>query len=463
MLLIVVLLVVFNIYPVVMARDLVFRSKQASLQNQASVIAASMSALGTLTREDVTRVISLLDTTEEIAVVVTDTDGEILYDTRDGGQNVGKYAVLGEIGWSLQGKDVFYSAFSEGSFRSRAAVPVKFKTNTIGAVCVYETDEDSGSLINSIQISFRNISLVTGAAALLISLCFSKMLTRRITDFLRAIQHVREGQYSYRMVINGSDELAEMGKEFNSMTDRMQKTEEMRQRFVADASHELKTPLASIRLLSDSILQNETMTEETMREFVFDIGHEIDRLTRLTEKLLSLTKLDSAPAVDDSVTDLRAVALRTLHMLRPLADSSGVSLRLEEGLPSYVRAGEDDLYQVVFNLVENGIKYNVHGGTVTVHVDMVEGQTRLLVADTGVGIPEEDRGHIFDRFYRVDKARSRERGGSGLGLSIVSSTVQLHGGAVTVQPRQGGGTIFVVCFPSARPELEAGLGEDAQE
>ena len=136
-LLIGVLLAVFNVYPVVMSRDLVFRSKQTALQNQASVIASSLSSLGSLTRDEVSRVISLLDRTEESRILVTDTDGEVLYDNRDDGENVGKYALLGEINWALQGNDVFYSAFLEGGFQSRAAVPVTFKSNIIGAVCIY--------------------------------------------------------------------------------------------------------------------------------------------------------------------------------------------------------------------------------------------------------------------------------------------------------------------------------------
>ena len=455
-LLIGVLLAVFNVYPVVMSRDLVFRSKQTALQNQASVIASSLSSLGSLTRDEVSRVISLLDRTEESRILVTDTDGEVLYDNRDDGENVGKYALLGEINWALQGNDVFYSAFLEGGFQSRAAVPVTFKSNIIGAVCIYEEDSDSGALISGIQSSFGTISLIVGVAALLLSVWFTRLLTRRITDFLKAIKHVREGQYSYRMVINGADELAEMGREFNSMTDRMQKTEEIRQRFVADASHELKTPLASIRLLSDSILQSREMDEETMREFVFDIGNEVERLTRMTEKLLNLTKLDSVPVKDQSLTDIRQVAARTLHMLRPLAEEAQVSIRLEDGWPSYVHVGEDDLYQIIFNLVENGIKYNKKGGSVTVSTDMSGGETRLLVSDDGIGIPEEDREHIFERFYRVDKARSRERGGSGLGLSIVMSTARQHGGNVEVRERPGGGTVFCVTFPAAQPEPEEG-------
>ena len=124
-------------------------------------------------------------------------------------------------------------------------------------------------------------------------------------------------------------------------------------------------------------------------------------------------------------------------MLRPLADSSAVSLKLEPGLPSYVQAGEDDLYQIVFNLVENGIKYNVAGGSVTVCVDMVAGQTRLVVEDSGIGIPANEMPHIFERFYKSDKSRSLDKNGVGLGLYIVKTVINLHHGEITVRSVEG--------------------------
>ena len=177
------------------------------------------------------------------------------------------------------------------------------------------------------------------------------------------------------------------------------------------------------------------MDGETAREFLNDIGDEADRLTRITEKLLTLTRLDTAPAAEDVPVDVGAVVERVEHMLSPLARAVEVSLELKLQPGCVVLATEDDLYQIAFNLMENAVKYNLPGGRVV-----------LRVEDTGVGIPEADLPKIFDRFYRVDKARSRAAGGTGLGLSIVRDTVLQHGGAVTARRREPEGTCFEVSF-----------------
>ena len=233
---------------------------------------------------------------------------------------------------------------------------------------------------------------------------------------------------------------------FNELTGRLQTTEEVRRRFVSDASHELKTPLASIRLLTDSLLQADHMDGETAREFLNDIGDEADRLTRITEKLLTLTRLDTAPAAEDVPVDVGAVVERVEHMLSPLARAVEVSLELKLQPGCVVLATEDDLYQIAFNLMENAVKYNLPGGRVLVTLTADGGRVVLRVEDTGVGIPEADLPKIFDRFYRVDKARSRAAGGTGLGLSIVRDTVLQHGGAVTARRREPEGTCFEVSF-----------------
>ena len=214
--------------------------------------------------------------------------------------------------------------------------------------------------------------------------------------------------------------------------------------------------MASIRLLTDSILQNPNVDMDTVREFVEDIGEEADRLTRISERLLTLTRLDADQERPQEPVELGPVVDKVAHMLRPLAQAVQVELscRLEPGC--MLLATQDDLYQVAFNLMENAIKYNLPGGKVDVTVCHEEDQVCLIVEDTGVGIPEEDMPKIFDRFYRVDKARSRAAGGTGLGLSIARDTARLHRGDITVQPGSGGrGTRFEARFPAlTREEVE---------
>ena len=440
-------LILLNTYPVLVSQDLVFRSKTSLLQSQASVIADTIARTESLTSESVRDYVEPLGYTGQFRVLVTDEFGLILYDSDELRFTEGRYAMLSEVTAALKGYDVATSSYLDGAFHSRAAVPVIYRDMTIGCVYLYERDADQARLLTDIQGNLRSISLVICVVVLIMSGFFSRVLTRRVGELLRAIRIVREGEYGHRVDIRGRDELSQLAGEFNQLTGRLQTTEEVRRRFVSDASHELKTPLASIRLLTDSILQTDGMDPATVRDFVSDIGEEADRLTRISEKLLTLTRMDSAVAVETAPVEVAPVVEKVVHMLSPLAKESAVTVETCLEADCVVQATQDDLYQIAFNLVENAVKYNVPGGRVMVGLRAMGDLVLLTVEDTGVGIPEEDLPKVFDRFYRVDKARSRAAGGTGLGLSIVKDTARQHGGAVTVRSREEGGTCFQVAFP----------------
>lgn len=448
------LLVLLNTYPIATSRDLVFKEKESSLLSQAAVISSALSGLDQMTPDSVGQVMDLLELSSSSRIVVTDGSGLVLYDSEEPSYE-GRYALLREVEYALEGKQMFGSRFASGAFSSAAALPVRGGGVTLGAVCVYEYDEAQAELILSILNRMVSISAGASAAALLLTVIFSRALTGRITRLAEAIRVVRGGDYEHRLKPEGNDELTELCEEFNNMTQTLETTEQQRRRFVSDASHELKTPLAAIRLLADSIEQSEGMDEATMREFVSDIGTEADRLQRTTEKLLDLSRRDDGVQAARVPVSLAEVADSTLRLLEPLAEKLGVSLRCEPDESCVILAAEDEVYQIVFNLAENAVKYNVEGGSVDISMEKGGGKVLLIVEDRGIGIPESDLPHIFSRFYRVDKARSRERGGSGLGLSIVHDAVAALGGSIEVEAREGGGTRFTVYFP----EPEKGGGE----
>ena len=448
------LIILLNSYPIAASRDLVASEKESSLLGQAAVISSSLSALSPLEPDSVGQVMDLLELASSSRVLVTDESGFVLYDTGSPSAK-GRLAMLAEVALALEGRQVFHSVFSGGAFVSTAAMPVRAGGVTLGAVCVREYDEVQAELILSFQNRLVTISVAASFAALALTVIFSRALTRRITRLAEAIRVVRGGDYAHRLKPEGNDELTELCEEFNNMTQTLETTEQQRRRFVSDASHELKTPLAAIRLLTDSIEQNEGMDEATMREFVSDIGTEADRLQRTTEKLLDLSRRDDGASSPRVPVDLAEVARSTLRLLSPLAAKLGVSLRCEPEAGCIISAPEDDVYQIIFNLAENAVKYNVEGGSVDISVRREGGRVLLIVEDRGIGIPEADLPNIFSRFYRVDKARSREKGGSGLGLSIVHDAVSALGGSIEVEAREGGGTRFTVSFP------EPGEGEGA--
>lgn len=442
------LLAMLNIYPTVITRDLTFNSKQSSLQSQAGVMAAALSAAETLSPDFVGETVGLLELRSMTRVIVTDENACVLYDTAELDPARGRYALFTEIFRALQGNVVSRSIYDGKSFMSSQAMPIVGGGETKGAIYLYEYDEEPARLISQIQVTLRNITFVLAAIALVLMLVFSRALTSRITELVKATRIVSAGNYDHKIQVRGNDELSELSDEFNILTQRLKETEELRRRFVSDASHELKTPLASIRLLSDSIVNSENMSTETMRDFVTDIGTEAERLQHTTEDLLSLSKIDSGEGLEFKEQDVRAIAENTLRLLEPLAKQNEVTIYadLQEGCIIY---GNDDLiYRIVFNLAENSIKYNVPEGTVNIRL-FREGENVLLtVEDTGIGIPDNDLPHIFSRFYRVDKARSRDAGGSGLGLSIVYDAVLLHAGDIAVERCPDHGTKFTVTFPA---------------
>ena len=435
-------------------------------------MASALMELESLSAEQVARVMNMLDSMGTTRILVTDPAGLILYDStnqpkeeetspppEEGAPPEYRYALYQEVVSALRGSDVFYSRYTGRVFTSTAAMPIVYRGMIIGAIYILEVDQAQGELLYNLQQNLRTISLVIAVVTVIMSTFFSKMLTARIAALLRAIRIVGEGEYGHRLQPVGRDEMAQLAGEFNQLTDRLQTTEEVRRRFVSDASHELKTPLASIRLLADSILQTDEMDPAMVQEFVGDIGSEAERLTRITEHLLALTRLDSLPAGEEWAVDVSQVAERTVALLQPVADAAGVTVEKSLKPDCAVLCTEDDLSQICYNLVENAVKYNYNGGKVFVSVSQDGDQVLLEVGDTGVGIPEEDLPKVFNRFYRVDKARSRAAGGTGLGLSIVRDTVRRHGGWVTARPRSPEGSLFTVGFPRfVLEENERGRG-----
>lgn len=452
MAIILILLILANTVFLTASRDMIFTSKKTMLENQSAVISRSLSSMDNLTLDNVSQIMAILNVSGLNRISVISADGNVLYDAISDFSDDLPNDTQNLLHSAMDGNMAFYANFSGGAFRSALCNPIIIKNGIAGVLVLYDIDEAQGSVLLALQSSIKTVTIIVGSVALVVVAVLIYYLLSRINKILKGIQPVREGKYTSRIDINGSDELAELAQEFNRLTQRLQETDDIRRQFVADASHELKTPLASIRLLSDSILQVENIDTETAREFVEDIGNEAERLARTTERLLSLTKLDNKLQVNREPIDITEIVNQTLRMLKPIAESKSVKLNANLTPSSFIMATEDELFHIAINLIENAIKYNVEGGSVDITVKNYTETIVFTVEDTGIGIPQRDMAHIFERFYRVDKARSREAGGTGLGLSIVRGTVNMLNGSVIAHKRKGGGMTFQVRLPAYNEE-----------
>ncbi len=444
-------LMVLNIYCSKVSQTLFFQSKQDSMIEKCLLAADEISTLEVINSSTISGVLQEMDSLTMTRMIVTDQRGLTLYDTGSPGSSV--YALLPEILQALDCHDVFTGQYQDGTMISRAAAPIVYFDSVVGCVYMTEYDTVQGALIHSLQRTILQITVILEGFVILFSFFFSSTFSRRMRKITSSMQIIQTGNYSQKVDIKGNDELTMLGGEFNTLMERLQTSEQKRSRFVSDASHELKTPLASIKLLSDSILQNE-MDLDTVREFVGDIGNEADRLNRMTAKLLSLTKVDSLSDSDCEIIYMTPTIRRVFRMLKPMADKAQVEMVMEIEADSPILILEDDLYQIVFNLMENGIKYNQPGGKLFIRLDRQEDNALLTIRDTGMGIPEDSLTHIFERFYRVDKARSRATGGSGLGLAIVKAIVTRNRGEIHVESIFEQGTTFRVLFPAFDTEVD---------
>ncbi len=444
-------LLVLNFYCSKVSQTLFFQSKQTSMIEKCQLACDEIAALDVINSATITTALNQMESMTAARTLVTDQAGAALYDSA--GSHAGTYALLPEVLRALEGNNVFTGRYQDGTLTTRAATPIVYYGSIVGCVYMTEYDTVQGHLIQSLQRTILQVTAVLEIFVIIFSLFFAGAFSRRMRKIMSSMKIIQNGDYTHQVSIGGSDELTVLGNEFNDLMERLQTSERKRSRFVSDASHELKTPLASIKLLSDSILQND-MDTETMREFVCDIGNEADRLNRMTAKLLSLTKLEGQTEADSEIIYMAPTIRRVTRMLSPMAQKAGVhiSAQLREDTPILIL--EDDLYQIVFNLMENGIKYNHPQGSLTVILSRREDNAVLTIQDTGMGIPEDALEHIFERFYRVDKARSRQTGGSGLGLAIVRTIALRNRGEIQVTSQPGQGSTFMVTFPAFDTEVD---------
>ncbi|MDI9520936.1 MAG: HAMP domain-containing sensor histidine kinase [Bacillota bacterium] len=300
------------------------------------------------------------------------------------------------------------------------------------------------TLQNNMIFLFAGVAL----AAVIAGMVFSRVLTQPISDMTRVIKSMSTGDLGVRVQVRGSGEIRQLALAFNSMSEQLDSLNQTRNQFVSNASHELKTPLATMKIMIESLIYQPDMDNDLRTEFLNDVNQEINRLSNIVSDLLTLVHADSRTTrLNRERMSLAEVIKDTQHRLNPIAEQNNQEITLNLADSGDMYADKAKLQQVVYNLVENAVKYTPPGGWIKVSLQRVGRDAVLTVSDSGAGIPRESLPHVFERFYRVDKARGRGTGGTGLGLSIVQQYVNLHGGSVRVDSPEGQGAVFTVELP----------------
>ena len=284
--------------------------------------------------------------------------------------------------------------------------------------------------------------------SIFLSFLLSTILVKPLARVTKAIEDLTDGYQKDEISVPDYTETELITDAFNKMLSRMKVLDESRSEFVSNVSHELKTPMTSMKVLADSLVGQEGVPEELYQEFMHDIAAEIDRENRIITDLLTLVKMDKKTAdLKIEHMNINQLLEDMLKRLRPIADKRNIDLILDSFRPVEADVDELKFTSAISNLVENAIKYNVDDGWVRVSLDADHKDFYVTVTDSGMGIPEDSLDRIFERFYRVDKSHSREIGGTGLGLAITRSNISLHHGAIKVFSKEGEGTTFSVRIP----------------
>ena len=302
--------------------------------------------------------------------------------------------------------------------------------------------------ISGINESLGWAALAASLVAMGVSLLLSRRIVSPLRDMTQASRRIAEGKYDERVRVSGNDELAQLAASFNRMAGQLEETESMRRQLIGDVSHELRTPLTAIKGSMEGLIDGVLPADA---DTYMQIHAEADRLSRLVDDLQELSRVEAhAYPLDFRDVDLSLLVETTVKRLTPNARAKRITLTsdLPRELPP-LRADEDRLGQVLLNLTGNAIQYTPEGGSVIISATGKSNEMEISVTDTGIGIPPEHLVHIFTRFYRVDKSRSRASGGgSGIGLTIARHLVEAHGGKIrVVSEGEGRGSRFVFTLP----------------
>jgi len=384
-------------------------------------------------------------------VLIIDYDKEVLIDSHDllNGKSIEN---LDEIDIALDGKDAasLYNIKGLGN-TMYVAVPIKSQSYKVLGVVLISSDARiiferiNDTMKNAILTSLLGI-FITGIVSFIIADIISSPI-KKITD---AASSIAMGDFNKKIEVEGTDEISRLGNAFNLMTAKLYQVDEQRIKFVANVSHELRTPLASLKIMSEALLEEkENIKKEVVMDFLVDIDKEVDRLSKVIDSLLYLVNIEKKELeLDMKLSYVNYLARNVIKKLNPIAEKNNINIHLVETDRVQIKLDKDKINQALINILGNAIKYTPENGDIYVRIFLSKmNEVVIEIEDTGIGIPKADIEHIFDRFYRADKARGKDSGGVGLGMSIAKQIINLHQGQITIQSKINKGTKISIILP----------------
>jgi signal transduction histidine kinase len=446
-------LMVVGIVPAAILTTVLIRSYMAQSINEkldnvqvyGTSVANKMLFSGFLTNatsNEIATQLTLLADQYDGRILVVDNTLKIISDTYE--KEAGKVLLSSDVIKCLRGT----SSIKKNSGKKRAEIMIPIissdQTLPLGVIIINVSLEKEYAILDSMSQKAMIYCWLIMIVLFIVAFLYSKRMVKPLKAIITSIHHVSDGYMDDEVNIQGYTEIEKISDSFNEMLGRMKTLEESRQEFVSNVSHELKTPITSIKVLADSLLNQPDAPVELYREFMADINEEIER----ENNIISLVKLDKKTGemhiATVSINELLEIILKRL---KPIAMKRNIELVYESFRSVLAEVDEVKLSLAISNLIENAIKYNIDDGWVRVSLNADHKYFYIKVADSGIGIPESAQGNIFDRFYRVDKARARQTGGTGLGLSITKNVVLMHNGAIKVYSQENEGSTFTLRIP----------------
>ncbi len=454
---IVLLVILAGTIPALVLRGVVLSSfekrevevRTAEIQNQCTILCNQLSDVNYITGDMSEVLKSELVQMSNIyngRVLVIDHDFRIQEDTYD--MDKGKTIVSEDVIRCFKGKGTSNYDAKNRYIEVTSPIYDKGTEKAVGVMLISVSTDMISDSVEILDDRVIAVCLTIGMVAVILAFSAGFVMTRpfrRISDSIAAVTEGYEDDYLHEKAYT---ETMLISDAFNKMLGRMKVLNDSRNEFVSNVSHELKTPLTSMKVLADSLLIQEDVPAELYKEFMGDLSEEIERENKIINDLLSLVKMDkTANTLNIKSENMNTLIEKILKRLRPIAATRNIELVFESFRPVTAEVDEMKLSLAITNLVENAIKYNKENGWVHVSLNADHKNCHIEVADSGIGIPQEAVEHVFERFYRVDKSHSREIGGTGLGLAIARSAVVMHRGAIRVYSQVGAGTTFTVRIP----------------